>query len=282
MRSYTNTLLFESALDSITTSNTLLHTLADNLFSPTVQIVEEDCGTLLGEVISVNADAEGRVELSTGLNITPSRITALLSSGTYEVSTRSIGSCISEGGVCQACAAASRQKLSVPAVDSFWKVYPETIIEISHVVVPNGQSTITLLYKPEQYDLLYLYFNGALVSEGSYSISGTTLSLGSPVSTDSSFTIKYAVNTRITYYYWLAETFSGSLFGIQVLPRRPLPLKKELLTSLIPTADVESLVQDLKASAAQGGDFVTYLEDVRDPLEKAIFATMLGSVFLNG
>lgn len=281
MRSYTNTLLFESALDSITSANTLLYSIADRVFSPTVEVVETDCGTLLGEVLPVNGDLEGRVELSTGLSITPARINALLSGGVYEVSTRSIGSCISEGGVCQACAAASRQKQPVPAVGSLWKVYPETIIEIAHKVLVAGYNTVTLDFTTDQYDLLYMYQNGALVSESSYSVSGNVLTFPTPSVSDQTFTVKYVVNTRITFYYWLAETYSGSLLGIQALPRRALPLKKSLLALHIPQEDVESLVQDLKSSPASGGDFIPYLDDIRDPLEKAVFAVMLGSLFLN-
>ena len=94
------------------------------------------------------------------------------------------------------------------------------------------------------------------------------------------YTVKYVVITRATFYYWLAATFAGSLLGVKPLPSRPLPLRKNLLLEAIPENDLEVLTDKLERSAA-AGDFTRYLNQVKDPLEKAVFGVMLGSIFLN-
>lgn len=94
------------------------------------------------------------------------------------------------------------------------------------------------------------------------------------------YTVKYVVITRANFYYWLAATFAGSLLGVKPLPSRPLPLRKNLLLAAIPENDLEALGDKLERSAA-AGDFTSYLNQIKDPLEKVVFGVMLGSIFLN-
>jgi hypothetical protein len=77
-RSFANTLLYEGTLDTITSVNPILHNVANTLFTPTVRIVEEDCGTLLGQNMPASYRSEGYIETETGLAITPTRRTTLL------------------------------------------------------------------------------------------------------------------------------------------------------------------------------------------------------------
>lgn len=510
----------ESALDSVTTDNALLWELADTVMSPTVSITEEDCGTLLGENVVADYDAEGLMELSTGVGLTRARINALRTSGQGKVDVRSLRSCIAPGGLCRVCLGANRPLLHpVPAVGSRIKILPETFLQITQANLPPGETDIPLDFSPEQYDFLYLYGEGLLIPASDYTISGKILSLtaapssvpptlllhfdsnfvdtaggttfsmgyntglevsatptftssfspafsqravvvgqsGSPgVSTSSmsigvnpftiegrsrlttgatggiilaksfwasqslstgsvgpdwvlsvqsdrirlswgstagtrmreitfsplldqdfawaisddgttfriyingvlissqtsvaldsfppptsasqaslfnaisgflgstpnwggsgyqgiidelavtlgtakylgssysvatlpftmdfigrDFTIKYVVISRITFYYWLAATFSGAMLGIKPLPTRPLILKKQLLLENIPESLVEEITGDLEGRGEVTEDFTGYLRTIKDPLEAALFAILLGSIFLN-
>lgn len=523
-RNYVNTLMLESAMDSINTSDPLLWSVADRITSPVVTLVEEDCGTLLGEEAPLSYDSEGLTELSTGSPLSRSRINFLRGLGNLSVSVRSLRSCISHGGLCRTCYQASRPSplISLPnfanvkllmhaegapgaqtyldsssynrtvlggpevvvdpspvyqgagslrsdgagiltarytpgdkdewarlGTDSnpmtfemsiffegatsggvgsgdtgpgpgFWwglsisdggtsldlyedsptatasvpflaplvvgqfyaiavqmtgtahrtihvwlngvyqgaatssqtpvtenlpgatddeasldlgrtnggdpfvgnidevriteeaflpvggnytlnsgpfpdanalssappvgtkvKIPPETFLQITQATILPGTSVIPLDFSPEQYDSLYIYNNGNLLASVDYVLSGKTATLvAGPVAVTTNYTIKYVVITRVTFYYWLASTFAGSLLGIKPLPSRPLPLKKSLLLDAIPETDVDALEVKLKASSA-AGDFTNYLNQIKDPLEKAVFGVMLGSIFLN-
>lgn len=282
MRNYTNTLLFESALDSITESNALLKNTAYNLFNPTIKIVEEDCETLLGTLLPVAPDSLGSIEIETGLPITVARLNALSLLGKSQVRTRSTYSCISKGGVCKECLLGSRPRLTSSAVGDFVKISPELTVSTVQASLSTGDAVITLPYSPDQYDVLYLYNDGTLLATSAYSISGDTLTLVSPVGSDSFFNLKFLVVSNVAYYYWLTGTFSGSLIGIKELTSLPLPVKKSLMTSFVNEPDVESLrVQLVNNNDVSEEDFVQYIPNIKDPFEKAVFVITLGSIFLN-
>jgi len=280
MRNYTNTLLFESALDAISPSNVQLYNVAFRLFNPVVKAIENDCGTLLGTPIPVDFKAEGFIELDTGLPITKSNIISLALSNSRFVSVRSAYSCISKGGVCKTCLAASKPRVSI-TVGSTYQVNPELIISTNPSVLLSGQTTVTLPYNTTQYDTLYIYDNGALVSQSSYTVSGSTLTFSSAPVSDRPLLLKFSIYSNVGFYYWLAGTYSGSLLGIKSLAELPLPLKPSLLLSNINNYDIDSIIKLLKDTEIADQDFVSYIPSIKDPLEKAIFVVTLGSIFLN-
>ena len=156
-RSFTNTLLFESALDSITSSNPVLFNISENIFRPTLKIVEENCETLLGKESPISFRVEGEVELSTGLNITPARLSTLISAGNKTVNIRTLDTCISLGGVCRQCLEASYPRATIPAVGFRFKLLPEIVLDASQLIIYNGGSTLDLPYSSDVYDNIYVY-----------------------------------------------------------------------------------------------------------------------------
>lgn len=279
-RDFSNTLLFESALDSIQTSNSLLYSIAQTLFKPTLTLVEEDCGTLLGQNFPISYRAEGNVEVETGLRINSARLTTLITAGDTTVPVRSIDTCISEGGVCRQCAASSRPRLTIPAVGSLFQVIPELIVDTSQFPIAMGQTVITLPYSTDQFDVLYIFEDGDLIDESEYSVSGSTVTLNTPSPSDTIFVLKYLVYSNAQYYHWISGTYSGSLLGVKQLAKTLLPVNKNVLATVIPEEDVSVLMTNLKNSLAGEEDSVQYLITIKDLVEKAIFAVLLGSIFL--
>lgn len=280
-RDFSNTLLFEAALDSIQTTNPILFSVSQALFNPSVDIIEEDCGTLLGNEVPSTFRSVGYTEVSTGLQVGPTRLSTLLSSGIPTGQVRTSYTCISPGGVCRVCAASSFPRAVIPPVGNRFKISPEVILDINQVTVVTNQLFVPLAYDASMYDTLYVFESGELVSELEYYISGKTLVLTNPAPADTVLTLRYLVFSNSQFYHWLCGTYSGSLLGVRQLQKTLLPIKKQILQSKIPTEDLESLIRDLKESSIGAEDSVQYIDSIKDPVEKAIFTILLASIFLN-
>lgn len=281
MRTYTNTLLFESALDSISPSNTLLYNVASRLLSPYVKVVEANCGTVLGGLVPLEENSVGEVELSNGLRLNSSRISTLSLTGASYVAIRSLPSCISKGGVCLACLSASRPRLSGVVVGNTTKISPELPVSIVKIKISAGTTTATLPYSTSEYDSVYIFNGSSLLATSEYSISGTTLTLTVAPGIDTFYMVRFIVISNVAYFYWLSNTYSGSLLGIKNLINLQLPVKPSIVRASINTTDIDVLATLLRNSEVKDEDFVSYIPNIKDSLEKAIFVITLNSIFLN-
>jgi hypothetical protein len=144
-RSFTNFLLFEGILDNLPDTNPRLVAFANKLLHPRVPIIEDDCETKLGDVVKLTRDAVGKVSLfsygtfeydsGSGVEFTTiladdilidDQVTGLLTTFT-QISTRSMPTCTSEGGICRKCLRGSNQEdypdlIDVPAIGTFFEV----------------------------------------------------------------------------------------------------------------------------------------------------------------
>lgn len=281
MRSYSSLLIFETALDSIHTSDAGLNSLVRHVFYPQFRVVEHDCNTHLGETVDVNFEAEGRIELATGLPISRDRIVYLLSQGIYTVQTRTLSTCISEGGICAKCYAASRPLEDVPEVDDIVTVRP--LYDRSTEVLYTSGTTdlLTLGTDSDSYEHLLLYVNGQLQDTSTYSVEGTSLRLTSPVPSGTNLVVRYITETRVPFMLCLAETYAGSLLGLKPLPRPLLPVRGLLLNHQIPEGLVTMLIEDAKKSGVIPPSMLEYLGNIEDKLERALFLMTLRSIYSN-
>lgn len=280
-RSYSGLIVLEALYDCLPTSNSDLLSFADTIFTPHVAVVESDCMTTLGEINPVNYDSEGKVELATGNIISRSRIEQLLSYGIYEVAVRSLSTCISKDGVCQACYSASRQYETIPNIGSSVQIFPEYTTGVDVITVVAGDSSFTLTTTPDLYDRIYVYYEGALIPPANYLISDTLLNMNSPLVDSGQLTVRYTTIIRAPFLSWLASTYSGSILGIKQLPSPMLPVKKRLLASLVPQSVLEYLTTGLSSLKGIPPEALGYLPKVRDPLEKALLVIALYGVYLN-
>jgi hypothetical protein len=281
VRNYSSLILFETLFDSIPEGNPDLDNFSLATFSPNVEIIEEDCGTALGEVIDVNYDLQGKIELATGLPFSQDRIEQLLSKGVYSTSVRNLSTCTSRGGVCMACYASARPYETPPPVGHLTHIHPEYAVGTDVFPAQVGDTVFSPSLTTDMYDTAYVYHQGALLDPSAYSLGDTALTLNSPLTADGQVLIRFTTITRTPFLYWLADTYAGSLLGLKALPHPNLPIKKRLLASLIPDGVLESLIQQLSDLKAVPPESSGYIEKIRDPVEKALFVIALFSIYLN-
>ena len=281
-RNYSNLLLFSTIFDAIPSSLADVVSFADTVFSPNVPVIESDCKTTLGQYIEVTYDLEGKVELSTGEVISKDRIEQLLSQGIYYTYVRTLSTCISDGGICQKCYHASRQKDPTPTVGGAVRVYPEYVSATDNITVSAGDTQITLSQDPTMYDRAYVYYKGVLFPESSYSISGTVLKFnGSPLTDKGRVTVRFTTIMRSPFLVWLATTYSGALLGIKDLPYEGLPLRKKLIASLIQSNVLDYLAGKVSNYSSIPVETISYLNSIKDPLEKSLLTIALYSIYSN-
>jgi hypothetical protein len=280
-RSYTGLILLETLFDSLPEINPDLTSFSTSVFTPHVPVVESDCGTALGELTPVNYELEGKVELATGNIISKERVEQLLSMGVYQTSVRTLSTCVSKNGVCQACYHSTHQYEPLPAVGSSVQVFPEYVSGTDVLALLEGSSSAVLSLSTEQYDRAYVYYSGTLINPQDYSVLGNTLQLKAPVPHAIDLTVRFTTITRAPFLGWLAGTYSGSLLGMMALPSPKLPIRKRLLTSLLPTAVLDLLSTQAETLNQVPTESITYLEKITDPLEKALFVIALHGIFLN-
>lgn len=287
MRSYTATLLFEQAIDFVAPSAGDVYTAIQRIFNPSVPIIEEDCGTLLGERLPLSMDLIGRLELQSNTLVTKSRLNQAVEDGVEKLNIRSLSSCISKGGICQSCYVATNTGVA-PAIGTYTTVPPRFILQTEHQILQTGTSETTISYAPEEYDLIRVYVNGSRrVSGTGYTLDGKTLTLTPAIPAEpgsdglfGTLTVRYFVETMAPYVYWLGTKFSGSLLGLAALPTQRFPIRKDLMASVLPVGDVEYLVDRVMTSPLTPAPVKSYLPNITDPLEKAVFVALLASIFI--
>lgn len=281
MRSYSGLLVFEDIFDYIPTENPDIGNLANMVFTPNVPIVSADCGTTLGEFVTVNYELEGRVELATGMVISKDRIDQLLFHGIYEIATRNLRTCIASGGVCQACYAASNQREEIPSIGERVNIQPEYILATDVLKGQAGETQWNLSYNEDEYSYTYIYLNGVLQPLSSYTISGTLLTFNTPLASDINITVHYTDYNRASYLIYLAKTYSGSMLGMKPLPAQMLPIRSLLISSLIPDNKLELIVEYTKDVNKIPEDYKTYLDSITDKFEKTLYTLAIHCIYAN-
>jgi len=281
LRSYSNLIILETVLDSIPETNPTVNQLASAVFTPRVPVTEHDCGTTLGRLVEVNYDLAGRVELATGNIISITRIKELLSRGIYEIAVRSLDTCIANDGICQACYHASRQHLQVPDVGDSVVIEPEFIKAVDYFSTEPGNVSFNLTQSADLYDHAYVYFEDYLVDPSQYTVIDQVLTFNTPITIMDQVTVKYAVHTKSPFLSWLSDTYSGSLLGLKSLPHPPLPIRRSLYTSIVPSSMVELLSEESSNMPGVPIDVINSYGLIRCTLEKALLILAIYGVYLN-
>jgi hypothetical protein len=279
MRNYAALLVLENVYDYVPTSNQDLVNFANSIFTPNVQVVTPDCGTTLGSIQTVNFDLEGEVELATDQVISFDRIVQLLSAGTYTIATRTLDTCIAPGGVCQLCYAASRQNNPFPAVQSRVVIEPEYTITTTVVPTADNTTVYTLDLSVGQYTNAYVYLNGILQPSSAYTITTDQITFNTAPPEGINVVVRFTAYNKSPFVSWLANTYAGSMFGMKALPSQPLMLRSLLLESLISDAILNILIEYTSQITLIPANFVTYMSQIKNKLEKALYMIALNCVF---
>lgn len=281
MRSYSGLLVFENIFDYIPTANPDLVNFSLGIFQPSILVSVYDCGTTLGNIQTVNYQLEGKVELATGLVISKARIDQLLFNGIYTIATRTLDSCVANGGVCQLCYKASRQALPVPNVNDRVTIYPEYEITTDVLAGAANQVSYSLRLSTNQYDYVYVYIQGVLQPTSTYSITGTTLSFntGFVPTTAENISVRYTSLNRSPFLVYLAQSYSGSVLGMQPLPSPLLPIRSLLLNSQISTTRLNMLCDYTHELTQIPTNYLQYMDTIQLPLERALYMLAINSIF---
>ena len=176
MKTFANFLYMGNLLAQCPEGNAVITGAYNRVFKPLIKIIEEDCGTKVGEVRDATIKSVGLLEVYkdqmsvTNVPITPARIQHITSStARTKVNVRTLRSCTSEGGVCRKCLHASYQwidptfdRLMVMSVGDYPPMTLVPAVGQSHRFDFTGASSGLLL------SYLAKTYNGSLLGMKSY------------------------------------------------------------------------------------------------------------------
>jgi hypothetical protein len=282
VRTYTGILLFEDLFDNVPDGYADIQNLARSIFTPTVSIVETDCRTTLGKFEIANFPIEGLVELATDIRLSQARISQILSGGVYEVATRHTSTCISKGGLCAKCYAATYPADPVPKVNDFVTVRPEYVVTSEIVETKLDVKTYVTTTDPTTYIKHYAFCGGVLLTPGTdyLLVNGVLTLLVAP--TDShNIVFRFIKLDTNPFLIWLAQSYSGSIFGIAPIISLSLPLRSLLLSSLMSENRLQLIGESIKQIASIPQPYAEYIDQIKDPLEKALYMIALYCIYSN-
>lgn len=283
-RTYANFLLFEDVLDNLPDdSATIMKQAVDMLLNPTIQVVEEDCQTLLGRVVTTNYELEGLTSLATGLKLSRAYIDSLLSYGSYTVRIRDLHACNSHerGGICQKCYEATLMGETAPAVGTTFSI-PTSLIYQSDVIVGNGYSKQYPLSQTEDdwYDVKVIQ-NGEIVDPGLYTLGFDYIEFPGILATNSIYVVHFFQENTEPFQGYIAKTYSGGLLGMEPLPTLPTMLRESLYYKMFPDTYIGLMLEELNQLKEIPSTYIDYIDRIHDRLEKVLYILYLYALYKN-
>lgn len=280
MRTYSNFLLFEDILSNLPEGSSLITSAAESIINPSVRVVEEDCGTLLGSVVDLDFEKEGLIEVATGMPLSRTRIYQLLESGIYKVAIRSLHSCNSKEGVCRKCLQGQYLDKVPAPVGSQIKIHSLLNYQ-SDLVMGNGHSPFfTLTESDLDYDKANVIKDGAVITSG-FSIIGNRIYFDSVPTNLDVYVVRFYKETSDPLLGYIAKTYSGDLLGLKPLPTLSTLLKESMYQDIIPESLINMLQIELSPYKTIPSTFMEYIDKIHDKLEKALFIMYVYAIFSN-
>ena len=293
-RTYANFILFENVLDTLVHSqDPIVVQYLSNLLNPVVKIVENDCGTLLGESRETSYELEGLVETATGDRLTATRITSILNSGKYYTNLRTLGTCLShtKGGICRKCYSAS-----VPgSYDIAFNIYPPVLGSVvtvqsqmpyqTDIIQGDGlKTTFILSQNPDQYYSVYFVNQDHFydLPSGS-SINGNTLTFSSPPPAGNAgrYVIHFYDKSAQPFQGYISQTYSGALLGMKPLRTTALMMRKSIYEDQFSDSSVGLLLDVVSKIKTIPDTHLEFINRIHPKLEKIIFSLFLYAIFSN-
>jgi hypothetical protein len=282
MRTYSSFLLLEDVLDYLDTSNTTLYNFCLNVIRPIVKVTLDDCGTKIGKNIDVNFEIEGLIELATGLTLSQSRITTLLSNGQYKVAVRDLHSCVGTEGICHSCYKGTYIDMPLPNINDFIRLEPDYNYQTDVIRGDGANTSFSLTESPDDYDKALVLIGGIIQNSG-YTIIDTTITFTSPPIFGVNNVVKFYRTTTQPFVGYLAQTYSGALLGMKPLPTQLIHVRPSLLQKNITSNDFLYVEEEMKRVYAGKIDqtYFDYFDRIADPLERALYIAVLHGLYAN-
>lgn len=256
MKSYANFLLLENLFYNVPSTLPRIKALASSIFSPRVTIVEEDCGQSVGTRKGVSSMVATQaapyqpaykylIKLDGG-TFTAEELTADLAEGVNTVFISHSGHCNSTGGICQRCYYASLLQSTAD-----WLDFDTEVLVQADYATPPAQVDV---HMPDV---------------GTKVVLPARLGHVKPM---------FQPSER-AYFAYLAASYSGSILGIRAFDDFPMPIKPSLARKLINPNLLDRCVADLASLKDVPGNYLRYLDEVEDILEKALCVVILYCVY---
>lgn len=281
MRTFSNFLLFEGVLEDQPSDRRTVKQISDMLMNPTVKIVEEDCNTLLGNVVPVSYELIGKTELATDSPFTEDRLTELLGEGKYFVKIRDLHHCTSKEGICRRCYEAQNMVVSAPPVGSYVQLDSYINYQSDYLTTNVGGNTFPLSELEEDYDYVVVLKNGTALPDDQYYIESQILTLSEDVTVDDDITVHFFKETSEGFLGYMASSYSGGLLGIKPLSYLPTTLRYCLYEKLLDSDIVQIMRDELSTFPNVPSLFLEYADRCPDLLEKTLLLCYIYSLYAN-
>ena len=283
MGSYSGFLLLEDLFDNLPNISPTLYNEAQQLFTPTVKVVEENCNTNLGDRIDLDFSQVGQWDLALDRRLTRDDIEFFLSLGSYTRFIRNPPHCISPGGICKKCYTAVNPGEPSPEIGSQVKLNTYLVVNTQYTLLTSGDGSVVLNTDGSDITRVSVYFNDVYTKnytmvelpEGDLQLTYN----GTVVNGDTLF-IRMFKDTSSPYMSYLSSTYSGNLLGASYLETGALPAR----TALIKERITESRLSSLEAALEEFSEYipttyVNYIANIKDPLERELYILALYGVF---
>jgi hypothetical protein len=284
-RTYSNFLLFEDVLDSMPDYAPVMVQAANMLLNPITKIVDEDCGTYLGQVVDTSAELSGLIEVETGDRITFDRIITLLTVGKYKIGVRTLNTCLSHtnGGICRVCYESSFLGQTAPPVGTNLTLSSDLIYQ-TDVLIGNGYTKqFPLSETSDEWYGVKVVNGGSVVAPSNYTLGFDTITFNTAPPADSTGrnVVHFYKKNADPFQGYIAKTYTGALLGMQPLPSlRPL-LRESLYEQLFSDSFISLMTSELTKLTGIPRTYISYVETIHSRMEKVLAIMFLYSLYSN-
>lgn len=278
MRSPSNSLLFSSLLTRLpTTTAQSISSAVNGILNLPVTVLEQDCGTYLGQTLVLSPALTGYIETATGASLTESRISYLLGSGVATLSVRSLPTCLTNGGVCATCYRSTYGYY--PSVGTIQAIQPAYYIGNQYFYGDGVTSSFPLNYDASTILSSLVYVNDTLIPSG-FSVQNNALAFPTPPAFGQVIAIRSLVMNASVFIDLLAQTYSGDLIGLAPASSTlGLPAKRSLYESYLKGGALSGVQATLGGIAGIPQPLLTYGETILSPLEALLYYVCLYATF---
>lgn len=284
-RTYSSFLLFEDVLDNMPDTSPVMTQAVQMLLSPMVKMIEEDCGTLLGEQVPSSLELEGLIEVSTGDPLTVARIDSLLSQGVYRFGIRNLHSCMSykKGGICRKCYSSSFLGEVVPETGTNFSAAAMMIYQTDTLIGDGGRTRFQLTETSDDYYQIKVVSQGLVVDFSLYTLGYDYIEFNTAPAGDSTGvrTIHFLKQNTEPFQGYISKTYSGALLGMQPLPTLKPLLRESLYENVFSESFVGLLSNELAKMRLIPTTYIDYIEQVHSRLEKVLLILYLFALYSN-
>jgi len=289
-RSLTNFILFEDLLDNLDSTNKNLTTLANQLFAPYVEVIQEDCKTKLGKRISVSPGVNGLVRIDFNVTLNPDRtipdsyrisksdIELWLANSIYTTYVRDLHYCTATGGICASCYA-STFNVAAPKVGSLVQVKNQYVLSSDSYLTTSGSTVFAITADEGTYDSVTVYLDNQVLTDSQFSVVDNSVVLTDDPGFGNYLTINTVLVSNKPFMSYLADSYSGSVVGIKSIINQPITLPTGVVDRAINNNQLKNLYDQAEQLGLIDQVQLDYYNSLTNKVEKALLLITLYTIY---